>query len=81
MKQKPFKSIDEQIKILKSRGLKIADENFAKDFLYKNNYYRISGYTATLRKNDIFNENVTFENIVDIYNFDYQLRHILSKYL
>ena len=40
MESKPFKTLDEQIEILKSRGLIINDENFARDFLLKNNYYR-----------------------------------------
>ena len=44
MAEKDFKSLDEQLAILKSRGLKIADTDKAKHFLYRNNYYRISGY-------------------------------------
>ena len=31
---KPFKNLDEQIEILKSRGLKFNDENKAKKYLY-----------------------------------------------
>lgn len=41
-----------------------------KEFLLNNNYYSISGYSLTLRKNDIFSKKATFQNIVDIYNFD-----------
>ena len=52
MAGKDFKTIDEQIEILRSRGLTIEDETEAKDFLFRNNYYRISGYSLTLRKND-----------------------------
>lgn len=81
MAGKEFKSIDEQIEILKSRGLDISDVEKAKDFLYKNNYYRISGYSLTLRKNDKFYEGVSFQNIIDIYEFDHQMRHILLKYI
>ena len=77
---KPFKTIQEQIEILKSRGLIIENETAAKSFLLENNYYRISGYSLTLRTNDIFHEGATFENIIDIYNFDHELRHILLKY-
>ena len=67
--------------MLISRGLNIQDKEAAKSFLYKNNYYRVSGYTLTLRKHYIFFPGVSFGNIEDIYNFDYEFRHILLKYL
>lgn len=78
---KSFKTLDEQLNILKSRGLHINDEVLAKNFLLKNNYYRVSGYSLTLRKNDQFFDHVSFENIMDIYVFDRELRHILLKYI
>lgn len=81
MSTKEFKSIDEQIEILKSRGLSVKDENYAKEFLYKNNYYRVSGYSLTLRNHDVFSKNADFQNIIDIYEFDHELRHILLKYI
>jgi len=81
MSDKSFKTIDEQIEILRNRGLAIEDESFAKDFLLRNNYYRVSGYSLTLRSHDVFNVNATFQNIVDIYNFDHELRHILLEYI
>lgn len=78
---KAFKTVDEQIAILRERGLAIKDEEKAKTFLLRNNYYRISGYSLTLRQNDVFSKNATFQNIIDIYNFDHELRHIVLKYL
>lgn len=81
MADKGFKTIEEQLEILRSRGLTINDELAAKDFLHHNNYYRISGYSLTLRKNDVFSKSATFQNIVDIYNFDHELRHIILQYL
>ncbi|MCG7332580.1 Abi family protein [Salinicoccus roseus] len=81
MGTKEFKTIDEQIKILESRGLTINDIDEAYLFLYENNYYRISGYSLTLRKNDIFYENTSMQDIMDIYIFDQELRHTLLKYL
>ena len=47
MSDKEFKTLDEQIAILKSRGLKISDEEQAISFLRRNNYYRVSGYSLT----------------------------------
>lgn len=81
MSTKEFKTVDEQIALLRNRGLSIPNEEQAKDFLFRNNYYRISGYSLTLRSYDVFHKNATFQNIIDIYNFDYELRHILLQYL
>ena len=78
---KPFKTIDEQLVILKERGLTIADENEAKLFLQKNNYYRVSGYSLTLRDHDEFYHGVTFRNIIDIYYFDHSFRMLLLDFL
>lgn len=81
MSNKEFKSIDEQVSILETRGLQIPDKATAGEFLYYNNYYRISGYSLTLRSHDVFYQNATFQNIVDIYKFNHNLRHILLKYI
>lgn len=81
MSDKEFKTIDQQLDLLKSRGLIVDNDNEAKVFLLRNNYYRISGYSLTLRSHDVFNHNATFQNIVDIYSFDHELRHILLKYI
>ncbi len=81
MADKGFKTVEEQLNILRSRGLTINDEAQARDFLLRNNYYRISGYSLTLRKNDVFSKSATFQNIIDIYHFDHELRHILLQYL
>ena len=43
MADKDFKTIEEQIEILRSRGLSIEEEAEAKDYLLPNNYYRLSG--------------------------------------
>lgn len=81
MSDKGFKTIDEQLEILRTRGLTIHDDQKAKEFLLYNNYYRISGYSLTLRKNDMFAKSASFQNIMDIYNFDHELRHIILKYI
>ena len=67
MAVKEFKTITEQIALLKSRGLNIPDETKAGDFLLRNNFYRVSGYSLTLRKHDVFYPKVEFQNIMDIY--------------
>jgi abortive infection bacteriophage resistance protein len=59
MENKPFKSINEQIDLLKERGLIIEDIPYAYRILSHVNYYRLSGYTLTLRRNDEFHKNIT----------------------
>ena len=81
MIHKPFKNYDEQIELLRSKGLIIEDPEFARKFLTHLNYYRLSGYSLTLRKNDKFYPNVSFENIMQIYHFDKELKSLLMRYL
>lgn len=81
MNPKPYKTIDEQISILEDRGLHIENIDYAKECLTNLNYYRISGYTLTLRKNDKFYKDITFEDVMQIYNFDKELKLIVLKYL
>lgn len=80
---KDFKTINEQIELLRSRNLIIADDQLelTKDFLKKNNYYRIRGYTLTLRNHDIFYPNTTIQNVIDIYQFDREFRNLLMRAL
>lgn len=81
MADKEFKTIEEQLDILESRGLQIPDKVAAGNFLHRNNYYRVSGYSLTLRSHDVFSPSASFQNIVDIYEFDHNLRHILLEYI
>lgn len=81
MGDKDFKTIQEQLNVLRSRGLIIDDDEKCKSFLLHNNYYRVSGYSLTLRKNDVFSKGASFQNIVNLYNFDHEFRHVLLKYI
>ena len=81
MAEKEFKTIEEQIEILRSRGLSIQDDEQTKQFLLYHNYYRISGYSLTLRRNDVFYPNSSMQNVMDIYAFDHEMRHLLLKYI
>ena len=44
MGTKPFKSYEEQVSILQSRGMGIDDPAHAAEVLRTHNYYRLSGY-------------------------------------
>ena len=51
---KEFKTIDEQIEILKDRGLVFDDEKFAKEKLLETNYYNtITGYKKLFVVTDV----------------------------
>lgn len=78
---KPFRTIEEQIAILQNRGLIIDDEETARKSLANLNYYRLSAYTLTLRKNDHFYDNVHFSDMMQIYKFDMELRAALMYLL
>ncbi len=77
---KPFKTISEQLDLLKSRGLSIEDSENAKDILKRTNYYRISGYSLTMRNKNAFNEGTTFDQIYEIYRLDDAFRKIVLNY-
>ena len=74
-------TIEEQICILKNRGLLISNEVFAEEVLKNISYYRFVGYTLSYKDNDIFNPGTTFEHIYSLYLFDKKLRSILISLL
>lgn len=80
---KPFKTIDEQIQLLQSSNLTILESDMEKtrNFLLNNNYYRISGYSLTLRKNEVFHHGITIDHLIQIYEGDKMMRHILLSNL
>ncbi len=77
---KPFLSYEDQLALLRDRGLIINDTEKALSVLKSINYYRLSGYSLSLRKNDSFYPNVTFDNIYSLYMFDENYRAVIMKY-
>lgn len=78
---KPFKDLDEQLEILRGRGLTIKDDESAKSTLETLNYYRLSGYTLTMRNSNTFYPNVKFSDAMQIYHFDQELKYVLLYHL
>lgn len=79
---KSFKTIDEQIELLKSRGMLFHDVDHAKHYLLNLNYYRLSGYWLPFKQSDeCFNPNLYFEDIINIYLFDSGLKSLLYQAL
>lgn len=79
LKQHPLPmTIDEQIKNLKSLGLIIENEEYAKKILNDISYFRlIKAYSLGFKpKNGKYEEGVTFEQIVELYLFNANFRQV-----
>ena len=75
----PPLNIEDQIKNLQSLGLLIPDEECAKGLLNDISYFRlIKGYSHGLKpKNGNYSKGVSFDDIVELYLFDSNLRQLL----
>lgn len=82
---KEFKTIEEQIEILKERNLVINEENAKEIFKDNNYYYLINGYKDLFldknSKEEKYVEGATLEEIFALYRFDSELRSIFLKYI
>ncbi len=81
---KIFKTLDEQIEILKSKGLIVDDIEEAKEILFRENYFFISGYRHLFMrsiKENRFIEGTTFDELYAMFLFDRKIRNIMFKYL
>ena len=71
--EKLFKTLDEQLDILKDKGLIIEDEEFAKEILLRENYFFINGYRILLMnsyQDKKFILGSTFRELYSIFLFD-----------
>lgn len=84
---KPPISLAEQVDLLRGRGMKISDKRNAEQFLLRLNYYRFSGYALHFeifkdrKRTHQFKSDCTFEEVVELYEFDSQLRALLFHYI
>lgn len=78
---KPFRSIDEQIDLLRERKLVIADEERVKKLLLSNNYYNIiNGYSKFFpMENDKYTNNTSFDEVMHLYILDIELKQAFFK--
>lgn len=80
--EKNFKTINEQINILKDRGLIIEDELLAKEILLRENYFFLMGYRHLFvhsRKENTFINGTTFNELYSLFEFDRNFRNIIFK--
>lgn len=81
---KEFKTIDQQIEILKNKGLIIGDENKVYDILLKENYFFINGYRHLFMNSPsdkTFVSGATFDELYALFQFDRYSRNIFFKNL
>ena len=81
MKSKTFKTLDEQIDILKNKGLVIDDIDSAKSILLRENYFFLSGYRHLFLDSDnrTYLEGTNFRELYAMFTFDRQIRNIIFK--
>ena len=83
MIKKDFKTLNEQLDILRDKNLIITDEEYTKNVLLRENYFFINGYRHLFVKNNDreFLPGVRFEELYSLFLFDRSLRNIIFKYL
>lgn len=81
---KIFKTLDEQLEILESKGMVINNKDHAKDVLLRENYFFLSGYRhifMTNKKDSKFIEGTTFEELYAMFTFDRKIRNVFFSFL
>ena len=79
-------TLDEQIDLLRSRGMIISDEEKAKEVLFDVGYYRLGFYWFPFEKTypnknnrtHKFNSGTDFDDAVNLYYFDFNSIQALS---
>lgn len=83
--KKKHKTFDEQLQLLKDRDLVISNDAYVLIKLQHINYYRLSAYFLPHQHNkksqnkNKFLPNTTFEDLVQLYYFDSELRKIIFE--
>lgn len=91
--KKPYLTFEQQLELLKSRGLEVTDDSAALEYLRRLGYYRLSGYWYPLRqllplagqqtksirprRTDEFMPSSRFQDVVALYVFDKKLRLLI----
>jgi len=90
---KPYRTFEQQLELLKSRGLEVTNDSVALEYLRRLGYYRLSGYWYPCRKlipfpahqskpvrpqrEDGFMSGARFQDAVELYVFDKKLRLLI----
>ena len=80
--KKEFKTLSEQIEILKNKGLVINNIEYTSEVLFKENYFFLNGYRHLFLKSNVdrrYIEGTTFEELYSLFLFDRTFRNIIFK--
>lgn len=81
-KSKYYLSIEEIIEHIRSKNIKIKDEEKLRQILEFNNYYYITGYKDPFKIDEnTYKDNIYFEDIFELYQFDKKLKLIFEEVL
>lgn len=78
---KPAMTLPDQLVLLKSRGMIVADDERAIHYLGVNNYYRLAAYWLPYEADHAthqFKSGTRFEDVLDDYSFDRELRLLIN---
>ncbi len=83
MAAKVFRTIDEQLDILKSKGLTINDYDKAREVVLRENYFFLNGYRSPFLAvgSKRFIDGATFDEMHALFTFDRYFRNIIFKNL
>jgi len=80
--KKEFKTLNEQIEILKSKGLVIDNPEYTEMVLLRENYFFLNGYRHLFMRSSVdkrYIEGTTFEELYSLFLFDRTFRNIIFK--
>jgi abortive infection bacteriophage resistance protein len=82
MGSKEFRNLSEQIEILRSKGLIVDDEAYAKEVLLRENYFFINGYRHLFMRSNqdkLYIQGTTFNELYSLFLFDRNIRNIIFR--
>lgn len=80
MANKSSRTILEQVELLENRGMMFRDKSFALECLKRISYFRLKAYRWDMQidpVNHVFTEGYYFEDVIERYEFDKELRKVL----
>ena len=79
MKNQKPRTLDDQLSTLKNRGMHFLNEQLAKEFLNRINYFRLKYFWIDMldMESGDFKKDIYFEDVIDRYELDKSFRQII----